>query len=165
MKTPAVAMLLALAQTAAADAATPSSCAAPEHRQFDFWVGKWKVSTPDGKLAGRNRITREFNGCVIHEHYSTDRGYGGESLNAYDSARKQWHQTWVDTDGLVLTLEGGWDGNSMVLAGESPDEKGALRRQRITWTPNADGSVRQLWEAMDANGAWAVAFDGRYTRE
>jgi hypothetical protein len=37
-------------------------------------------------------------------------------------------------------------------------------QQRITWTPNSDGSVRQLWEAADDKGAWSVVFDGRYTR-
>jgi hypothetical protein len=128
-------------------------------------VGDWQVFNPQGKLAGHNRITREYGDCVIHEHYSTDRGYSGESLNAYDSARKLWHQTWVDSDGLLLTLEGGWDGKSMVLAGQSPDEKGVLRKQRVTWTPNADGSVRQLWESADEHGAWKVMFDGRYQKK
>ena len=42
---------------------------------------------------------------------------------------------------------------------------GIMTKQRITWTPNADGSVRQLWEAADAKGAWTVAFDGRYTKK
>ena len=70
-------------------------------------------------------------------------------------ARKVWHQTWVDTDGLLLTLEGRWNGKSMVLEGA---------KQRITWTPNADGSVRQLWETEDAKGAWTIVFDGKYTK-
>jgi hypothetical protein len=75
-----------------------------------------------------------------------------------------WHQTWVDSDGLLLTLEGRWDGKAMVLEGLAPDAKGDLAKQRITWTPNADGSVRQLWETADARGAWTVVFDGRYTK-
>jgi len=40
-----------------------------------------------------------------------------------------------------------------------------MARQRITWTPAADGNVRQLWEAADDEGAWSVVFDGRYTRK
>jgi hypothetical protein len=70
----------------------------------------------------------------------------------------------VDSSGLLLTIEGRWDGKSMVLEGLLPSAGGAPSRQRITWTPNADGSVRQLWEAQDEKGAWSVAFDGRYTR-
>jgi hypothetical protein len=31
----------------------PPGCTAPEHRQFDFWVGHWRV-TEHGKLAGDN---------------------------------------------------------------------------------------------------------------
>jgi hypothetical protein len=75
-----------------------------------------------------------------------------------------WHQTWVDSGGLLLTLEGRWDGKNMVLEGISPRPDGTLAKQRITWTPNPDGSVRQLWETADAQGAWTVAFDGKYTK-
>ena len=32
----------------------PAPCTAPEHRQFDFWIGEWPVKTPDGKVAGAN---------------------------------------------------------------------------------------------------------------
>ena len=149
----------------AAHAATPTACSTPEHRQFDFWIGDWQVRKPDGGVAGINRITAEYGGCVIHEHYVTGRGYSGESLNIYDATRKLWHQTWVDDGGLLLTLEGRWNGSSMVLEGLAPGPNGVPARQRITWTPGADGSVRQLWETADAKGAWSVAFDGRYTKK
>ena len=148
-------VLLGLIATAS-QAATPAPCTRPEHRQFDFWIGDWQVHKPDGTFVGINRITREYGGCVIHERYATGKGYSGESLNSYDAARKVWHQTWVDDSGLLLTLEGRWDGKQMVLEGN---------RQRITWTPDAAGGVRQLWEAADDKGAWSVVFDGRYTRK
>lgn len=144
--------------------APPAPCSSAEHRQFDFWVGDWRVSKPDGSLAGMNRITLEYGNCVIHEHYVTGKGYSGESLNIYDAARKLWHQTWVDNTGLLLTLEGHWDGRNMILEGLAPGANGVMAKQRITWTPNADGSVRQLWEAADGKGAWTVVFDGKYTK-
>jgi hypothetical protein len=157
-------MILELA-VSVAQAAPPGPCSSAEHRQFDFWIGDWQVHKPDGTFAGLNRITREYGGCVIHEHYATGKGYSGESLNAYDAARKVWHQTWVDDSGVLLTLEGRWNGKSMVLEGLAPGPDGGMAKQRITWTPNADGSVRQLWESADAKGAWTVAFDGRYTKK
>ena len=97
-------------------------CEAGDHRQFDFWLGDWNVYAPDGKLAGVNSISSEYEGCVLHERYSTDRGFSGESLNAYDPVRKVWHQTWVDSSGTLLLLEGGlrfgyvWDDNKYEIA-------------------------------------------------
>jgi hypothetical protein len=154
--------LLSAGSASAQSAAAP--CAASEHRQFDFWLGEWEVRGPAGRLAGINRISSEYGGCVIHERYDTERGYKGESLNKFDAGRKVWHQTWVDSAGLLLLLEGGLRGSQMVLEGESIEPGGKRTRHRITWTPNDDGSVRQFWESTDDKGAWSVAFDGRYTR-
>ena len=156
-----VPLVLVLMLVSGAAAAGP--CDGPAFRQFDFWVGDWQVHRPDGKLAGNNRITREYGGCVIHEHYTTGHGYSGESLNIYDAARGVWHQTWVDSSGLLLQLEGRFRDGSMVLQGQTTGKDGALTRQRITWTPNPDGSVRQLWEMARTGGDWEVAFDGLYT--
>ncbi|MFZ6656975.1 hypothetical protein [Undibacterium sp. TJN19] len=139
-------------------------CDIPAMREFDFWLGEWQVHTPDGKLAGTNSISREYSGCVIHERYMTGRGYSGESLNIYDAPRKIWHQTWVDDTGTLLLLEGGLQGANMVLEGQNLAAEGHTVRHRISWMPNANGSVRQLWESTDARGVWTVAFDGLYTK-
>jgi len=158
----AIALALALLLLPSALAA---ACDASAFRQFDFWLGEWQVHTPDGKLAGTNRIERQYDGCVIHEHYTTGRGYSGESLNIYDEPRKVWHQTWVDNSGALLSLEGQLVDGKMVLQGQSTGSDGLVTRHRISWAPNADGSVRQLWESTDAKGEWSVAFDGMYTKK
>ena len=150
---------------AAATLAHAGACDAAAHREFDFWLGEWQVRTPDGKLAGTNRITREYDGCVLHERYDTQRGYSGESLNTYDAGRQVWHQTWVDTSGTLLVLEGGLRAGAMVLEGQTRGDDGRVTRHRITWTPKPDGSVRQLWESTDTKGEWSIAFDGAYTRK
>ena len=159
----AVSTAIALAAACPPVAAGP--CDAPAHRAFDFWIGEWEVRTPDGKLAGVNRIGREYGGCVLHERYDTGRGYSGESLNMYDPARKVWHQTWVDTSGTLLLLDGGLRAGSMVLEGQTVGSDGQVTRHRITWTPNANGSVRQHWESTDNKGQWITAFDGTYSKE
>ena len=150
---------------AAAAPAAAAPCDVPEHRAFDFWLGEWQVRTPDGKVAGHNRIEREYDGCVLHERYTTERGFKGESLNVYDASRKVWHQTWVDNTGTLLLLEGGLRDGRMVLEGSATGTDGKPVKHRITWTPNADGSVRQHWETTDAKGQWTTAFDGMYTRK
>lgn len=121
-----------------------STCIGLAYRAFDFWIGEWNVHGSKNQLAGTNRVTREYGGCVIHEHYETGRGYSGESLNIYDAPRKVWHQTWVDSSGLLLVLEGGLHDGKMVLEGQTTGSDGKTTKQRITWSPNADGSVRQL---------------------
>ena len=141
-------------------------CDTPQHRAFDFWLGDWQVHTPDGKLAGHNLVETRYGGCVVHEQYtSASSKFRGESLNIYDASRKVWHQTWIDTSGQLLVLEGAVRDRKMVLEGESTDAEGAVYKQRITWTPNADGSVRQLWESSDKSGQWSTVFDGLYTHK
>jgi hypothetical protein len=139
-------------------------CEAAAHRQFDFWIGTWNVFKPDGALAGRNRIEKRYDGCVLHEQYETPGGYKGESLNTYDAGRKLWHQTWVDNGGTLLLLEGSLREGSMVLEGATTATDGKITRHRITWTPNRDGSVRQHWQSTDAAGQWNTVFDGKYVR-
>jgi hypothetical protein len=152
------AILLALGTGAGAQ---PGPCDSPEHRQFDFWVGDWKVMLPDGKHAGDNRIDRILDGCALHENWTGASGGRGFSYNAYDRDRKVWHQTWVDKQGTLLLLEGTFSDGRMVLQGVQ-----GKALNRITWTPGKDGSVRQVWEtSADQGKTWQVAFDGRYQRK
>jgi hypothetical protein len=135
--------------------AAPGRCEAPEHRQFDFWLGEWNVSVTMG-------------GCVLQENWqgAGSGGISGTSFNIYDRDRGVWHQTWVDANGTLLQLDGGLNEGSMVLEGERPAPVGGGSvRHRIAWTPQEDGSVRQLWEAsQDGGESWNVIFDGLYTR-
>jgi hypothetical protein len=158
--------LVAVAVSGAAIAqGTIAPCGSEQHRAFDFWLGEWKVYAPGGKLAGTNSIKREYAGCVLHERYDNGRGYSGESLNTYDVGRQVWHQTWVDSSGLLLLLEGGMREGRMVLEGQTTGADGAVTKHRITWTPNPDGTVRQFWESTDKDGKWVIAFDGTYKRQ
>jgi hypothetical protein len=141
-------------------------CDAPEYRQFDFWVGEWRVESADGKFLGNNSIRVEMNGCVLHERWKGAGGGGGESFNIWDRARGVWHQTWVDGIGTLLLLEGGLEGTSMRLGGSGKNAKGQIVRQRITWTPLMDegcrGCVRQHWESAAEGEDWSTVFDGIY---
>ena len=51
-------------------AQTPAPVLPPESRQFDFWIGEWDVTTPDGKPAGSSRIERIANGAGLLENWS-----------------------------------------------------------------------------------------------
>jgi len=160
---PAAPTLLPAQESAPAPAA--KACAAPEHRQFDFWIGEWEVSTPGGALAGHNRIESILDGCGLKESWTGSKGGSGTSYNAYDRQRDRWHQTWVDNGGLVLRLDGAFADGRMVLSGETRDSSGSKVLNRITWQETAPGAVRQLWEtSRDGGGTWSVVFDGRYRK-
>ncbi|HEY8232894.1 MAG TPA: hypothetical protein VIJ10_09535, partial [Vicinamibacteria bacterium] len=83
----------------------PQNCTAPEHRQFDFWIGDWEV-TVGGQPAGTNRIAEDLKGCVLVEQWTAKGGGRGSSLNFYDRRTRAWHQTWIDEQGGALRLEG-----------------------------------------------------------
>ncbi|MDH5315289.1 MAG: hypothetical protein OEW44_02310 [Gemmatimonadota bacterium] len=139
-------------------------CDSPEHRQFDFWIGEWTV-TAAGKPAGHNLITLEEDGCVLHEHWTGAGGGTGQSFNFYDRQDGQWHQLWIDNAGQVLRLAGQYEQDEMRLAGESRGRDGVLIENRLTFSRNPDGSVRQLWVSRrPGQPEWTVVFDGLYVR-
>lgn len=155
-------------ETAAQDAAVeagpaasgPASCAAAEHRQFDFWLGEWTVTNVATGNSAPNRITAIQGGCAILEEYENG-AYSGTSLNFYDPGDGRWHQSWIDNQGQPLRIHGGLEDGSMVL--RSDPAGGTL--QRITWTPSADGTVRQHWQSSaDGGVTWTTAFDGIYRK-
>jgi hypothetical protein len=162
---------LAGAGFAHADDAKPPGkppCPASEHRQFDFWLGDWEVRDPAGKVVGHNQLTSLHKGCAMLESWAGTGGYTGSSLNIYDADRRKWHQTWVDSSGGLLLLEGAWTDGRMVLSGEttSADAPGEVTVNRITWQPLPDGRVRQLWESSTDKGrTWKTAFDGYYAKQ
>ncbi len=84
-----------------APSAHTSPCAAPEFRQFDFWVGDWDASsTADGILRGTSHISKEMGGCVIWENWtSTGSPFFGKSYNTYNVNLQRWEQCWVDNAG------------------------------------------------------------------
>ena len=138
----------------------------PEARQFDFWLGEWNVVAPDGKPAGQSRIEKIAGGWGLLENWTDADGTSGKSINTWFPAKKQWQQFWVGSGG-ALELSGELNAKGeMVLAGATPVATGGKRLQRITWTPNPDGTVRQHWQqSTDGGATWTTAFDGLYRKK
>jgi hypothetical protein len=159
----AICGLPASAQTTPPAAPPPPPVLPPESHQFDFWLGEWDVFNPKGKKVGESRIEAVADGWGILENWTglpPVPGNSGKSLNTYDASRKEWRQFWVG--GGLLEISGRLVDGRMVLSGES-DIGGPKSLNRITWTPNPDGSVRQFWEQSSDDGkTWKPAFDGLY---
>jgi hypothetical protein len=132
------------------------ACEDAVHHQFDFWLGDWDVTTLDGKPAGHNHIVSIAGGCGLEEQWTGAGGGSGRSLNTYDPADRRWHQFWVGGDGTILRLSGSFASDVMTLEGGG---------NRIRFTRNADGTVRQTWDtSSDGGTSWKTIFDGKYVR-
>ena len=150
----------------------PYQCTGAVHQQFDFWLGDWDV-VPNGKpapapgQAGRNIITKEYDGCVVLERWEGS-GLKGSSFNIYDRARGEWVQTWVDSAGGLHHYRGRLQDGNMVFFGEvplPPAAKFAGRRTvRLSFVKLGPDKVRQLSESLMADGTWTVNYDLLYTR-
>ncbi|HVS64682.1 MAG TPA: hypothetical protein VMT85_14400 [Thermoanaerobaculia bacterium] len=144
----------------------PPTCDSTEHRQFDFWIGDWRVETPDGKLAGTNRIESILDGCVLMENWAGQGGTNGKSFNMYNRRNGKWQQTWIDNSGGRLDLMGGLEDGKMVLGGKTPSRDGGELVHRITWQQLSDGSVQQHWRtSRDGGESWEDAFIGIYKKQ
>jgi hypothetical protein len=147
-------------------------CAGPEFRQFDFWLGDWKVVNAQGNPLGENTITLRHGDCVVQEEWRSAGGGSGTSFNFYDPRTKQWHQFWVDAGGLAWasfdekgnpsTARGGLKDGMMELM----SAPGTTPMVRGRWQKLPDGRVHQTYDqSTDGGKTWTNGFDGYYVRK
>lgn len=144
---------------------TTCKCCTENYKAFDFWLGTWTVYKPDGSLAGTNTIDKIQDSCVVRENWKSAKGnYTGTSSNFYNAQTGEWEQIWIDNQGGSLHLKGHRVGNQMILKSDTlKGNDGVPFYHQITWTKNADGTVRQYWETFK-NKDTIVAFDGLYKK-
>jgi hypothetical protein len=142
------------------------NCCTEKHAEFDFWVGSWIVTNPNGSAAGTNIIKKVQDNCVLRENWtSATAGFTGTSNNFYNAAKQQWEQIWIDNQGGSLHLKGNRVGNQMILKTDvAKNQKGEPFYHRVTWTKNDDNTVRQYWETITNDKDITVAFDGLYKK-
>lgn len=145
---------------------TSCNCCTDKHAEFDFWIGNWEVTNPDGTAAGTNRIEKIQDNCVLQENWTSVKGnYTGTSNNFYNYKTNKWEQVWIDNQGQSLHLKGNRVGNQMILqTSEEKNKEGQPFYHRLTWTKNEDGTVRQYWETITNGKDVTVAFDGLYKK-
>ena len=164
-----VTWLLSLhAQTAGANA-----CAAPEFRQFDFWVGEWDLSWPPSQASqgkkgnGRNRVEIGFDGCVVIERFdgAPDLPLRGMSVSAYDRRTGKWQQTWVDNSGSYLDFSGSFSSGMMILVRQATSPRDEKFLQRMVWKNITADSLDWSWERSDDEGrTWKVLWPIHYQK-
>jgi hypothetical protein len=173
-------LLLALLLQTATTPAKPFDCTAPQHREFDFWIGSWDVvpnpaSAPanatapqPGRKPATNVIEKSHRGCVIVENWDDGQGGTGQSFNIYDRVSKRWNQTWVDSTGGRHEYWGELKDGNMVFTGDVPLPPASRfqgrRTIRLTFFPLGADKVRQFSESLNIDGTWSVNYDLLYTR-
>ena len=167
------------AAPAAPAASAPSkACAAPEYRQFDFWIGDWDLvvharSSPTSdqwaEARGHQHVEAILGGCAIAEHFAADgpqAPWAGASYSSWQPSSSQWRQTWVDDSGGYLAFRGGMEHGAMTLYGEPREVNGEHVQMRMVFLDVAPAALR--WEWQRTTDAWEtstvmIAID--YTRK
>jgi hypothetical protein len=151
----AVEILIAILSPGA-QSPTSRPCSSSEYREFDFWVGDWKVfDIGSPRKVADVQVEAILDGCVLREDYRGADGHRGQSFTIYDAARKVWHQTWVTNRGELLQIEGKVEDGEMVLTGRN--QQGALVRG--TWKP-VNRDVRETAvTSTDGGRTWQPWFD------
>ena len=135
----------------------------PHSHEFDFWIGDWTVyHTVADTIVGYSTISPVVNGVAIQENYRSVNNYKGTSLNKYNAVDKRWEQYYVDNTGLTLHIIGHYKDGKMTLS-NTQSMNGVMTDNRMTWTDNKDGTVRQVWEQKKPEEKeWQLLFDGIY---
>jgi ketosteroid isomerase-like protein len=159
--------ILGLTMAAPLLAQSECPCCTEARTQFDFWVGEWIVRDTLGNKLGENQIAKIEGGCILTEHWVGAQGGTGSSYNYYDTSDSSWNQLWIDNSGSILKLKGNKESGSMILKSElQKGSKVAWYYNQITWTPNEDGTVSQLWQIFDKDHRLLqTAFLGIYQRK
>lgn len=137
----------------------------PERHRFDFWIGKWNVTTQGGTTVGSSVIEPVSGGCALLENWTSARGGKGKSLNAYNPAIKEWQQYWIGQDGIPTEFRSSaFDGKSLTFFVKDP--AAPLKINRLTFTPVDQATVRQHAEASaDGGKTWTTSYDFYYHRQ
>lgn len=156
------------AAQAAPTSPPPTPCANnPDNHRFDFWIGQWDVTTPDGKKVGTSHVDVISGGCALLENWRALNGGEGKSINTFDPATHQWRQFWVGQGGAVTDYsESVWHDGSVSFLVHAPAANGSpASTTRLTFTPLDSATVRQHSEITTDGGAtWTTQYDLHYHR-
>lgn len=137
---------------------------APEHRQFDFWIGEWDVVTTQGSSpTGTSSIQLILDKCVLLENWTG--GLTGKSFNHYDARSRKWIQDWVDSQSRSVHFEGGFENGVMSFYADSLDGNTQPIRRHLQFMKLDNDRVRQ-WsqQSHDGGKTWTPEYDFTYIR-
>jgi tetratricopeptide (TPR) repeat protein len=143
------------------------ACNTAEYHQFDFWVGSWEVQNPQGQVLGHNNVTSEDDGCVLQEHWASQRLEKGTSFNFFDNRDNKWHQIYFDNSGNMGAyppMAGGLKDGRMVFLTDATQSP--LYRWTFYPLNETKTKVRQWAESSNDGGkTWTTIWDSVYVKQ
>lgn len=167
---PILILAIILASPLAAQARRQPCMLTPETRQFDFWVGKWKVMATGTKVVvGHSTIAIASGGCAITEDWQGAKGEEGSSINFFDPHTQEWEQIYVgsgNSSGRIQRyVHGVLRDGAMRFESESINAQGNPVKIHFRFQ-NLGDRVRQVHETSSDGGAtWTVDYDLTYTQD
>jgi hypothetical protein len=143
------------------------SCAANSaNRQFDYWLGNWKIGPAGSSGNAHSIVTLSLDKCLVVENWDGGRGHRGQNVFGYSADDKSWYGMFADNEGRVHVFTSGKvaDGTAEFEGtSHGPNGENILNRVKVVrLNPN---KVEQTWEKSSDNGTtWNVAFRGEYSR-
>jgi hypothetical protein len=135
-------------------------------REFDFWVGEWKVYVTGTKqVAGHSVIQRIAGGCAILENWTSNNAMNnGKSINFIDPVTNKWKQSWAG-GGVQEFVNGEYKDGAMRFTFETTGPQNQKLIGRFTFYNQSNGDVRQFNETSADNGnTWATSYDFTYVK-
>jgi hypothetical protein len=143
----------------------PAACTGGGYGGLNFWVGKWKVSDPDGNELGTSKIELGLDGCEVTETWAAGAKFGGRNVHAYSAEDKRWHQLNVDNHGHVHAFEGTGSDRGLEYSGVGKNAAGGDVLNRMDIVKEEGNRVRVWWrKSADSGKTWTTAYQAIYSR-
>jgi hypothetical protein len=139
---------------------------------FDFWVGKWELTwkDKDGTIAtGKNSIKKILKDRVVRENFEvlsgSNKGFRGKSWSVYNTATKQWRQTWVDTQGAYLEFTGDITNGNRIFKRTFKNAKGKNVIQRMIFRNITKNEFDWDWQISADGKSWQTQWSIHYKKK
>jgi hypothetical protein len=159
-------MLIGLALTVNGFGETTSCAASSENRQFDYWLGDWKIGAEGSSGNAHSTVSLSLDKCLVVENWDGGREHYGQNVFGYSADDKSWYGFFADNEGRVHVFTAGKvSAGSAEFEGPSRDPKGGTVLNRVKVIKLSPNKVEQTWEKSTDNGTtWNLVFRGEYSR-
>ena len=133
-------------------------------RRFDFWTGQWETVSGEA-VYGHASVNRTFGGRGFQQTATAlDGTVRSSSQYIFRAQSQSWRQLWMDGDGSYAVLEGGLDGDRMVMTMTSLDGVAQVSGRSVFSNITADGFDYEWQTSADGGQTWSEGNSVRFRK-